>query len=43
MHLTLAARTVVEQRLAHLQRVRQHVTIDGDTHPSGADLFDRRS
>jgi predicted TIM-barrel fold metal-dependent hydrolase len=41
MHLTLAARTVVEQRLAHLQGVRQHVTIDGDTHPSGADLFDR--
>jgi predicted TIM-barrel fold metal-dependent hydrolase len=41
MHLTLAARTVVEQRLVHLQRVRRHVTIDGDTHPSGTDLFDQ--
>ncbi len=39
MALTDLARTTVARRLAHLQAVRERVTIDADTHPSSPALY----
>ncbi len=39
MSLSASARAAVRARLAHLLAVREHVVIDGDTHPSDPALY----